>query len=174
MQRLNFTRFGYAPDDGNFNTDAWYRTNEIFDYKWSKGYKLNSPGHAPMTCPSHVWKQDWHQCRTEITGKGPNMWDPNHKLYTVWRLEEDRLAATFDHQCVDAEFPHFPYDHYVKFSAHPFCFICSGKLSRTTGAISCISLPVSLISSSMCGWFIRASWCLVISLVAYLGFFGLS
>lgn len=51
----------------------------------------------------------------------PNMWDMAHKIYTVYTLEEDRVAASFTHGCVDAEFPHFPYDHYKVFSASSAC-----------------------------------------------------
>lgn len=47
------------------------------------------------------------------TTKAPNMWDLSHKIYTVFKLPND----TFAHGCVDAEFPHFPYAHYVEFSA---------------------------------------------------------
>lgn len=45
----------------------------------------------------------------------PNMWDPAHPLYTVYTLPEH--AGDFGLGCVDAEFPHFPYEHYKVFSA---------------------------------------------------------
>ena len=44
----------------------------------------------------------------------PNMWDMGYKIYTVYKLDVDNSA--FAHTCVDAEFPHFPYNHYKVFS----------------------------------------------------------
>lgn len=57
----------------------------------------------------------------------PNMWDTDHKIYTVYKLPND----TFQHGCVDAEFPHFPYAHYVEFSASLICTMQQLKSSPT-------------------------------------------
>lgn len=112
MQRIDGTRFGYGSDTGHLTTPD---DRNGYDPP-QMGYAVNSPGHAVMTCPGMALPLDFHECRTQLTSVAPNMWDTNHKLYSVWQLQEDRVSDTFIHKCVDAEFPHFPYAHYVEFS----------------------------------------------------------
>lgn len=115
MQRLrDGTRFGYGSDSGL----SWeYTVSDSSQYR-DPGWTVTAPGNAAMTCPGTAFRSPGaYTCQPEIMSVAPNMWDKEHKLYTVWVLEEDRDANTFLHKCVDAEFPHFPYAHYVEFSA---------------------------------------------------------
>jgi hypothetical protein len=112
LQRIHATRFG-------FGSDATQPDQQYIDPRAPndpyKGYKVAAPGHAAMKCPGMAVTRNFHQCNQEVTGRAPNMWDLSHRIYTVWRLQEDR-NNTFQQNCVDAEFPHFPYAHYVAFS----------------------------------------------------------
>jgi hypothetical protein len=124
MQRTNATHFGFGRDGNPIGVSSAYAFN------------VAAPGHATMKCPGKAVVRDYHKCPPEVTGRAPNMWNETHKLYTVWRLQEDRKNNTFLHKCVDAEFPHFPYSHYVSFSAllaMP-CIPHLGKLRRHTEA----------------------------------------
>jgi hypothetical protein len=114
LQRIHATRFGFGSDASqpDHQYAHYYAPNDPY-----KGYKVAAPGHAAMKCPGMAVTRDLQTCNTEVTGRAPNMWDPKHRIYTVWRLKEDRMEQTFKHTCVDAEFPHFPYAHYVAFSA---------------------------------------------------------
>jgi hypothetical protein len=113
LQRMNATYFGYGSDEALPEHTYVPYLSYLYTYT---GFKVTAPGHAAMKCPGLAAFKVPHLCNHEVTGRGPNMWEPQHRIYTVWRLKEDRLNRTFEHTCVDAEFPHFPYAHYVEFS----------------------------------------------------------
>jgi len=95
--------------------------------KNEKNWKLsaNVDGGVLGTCAAIPKVDLQHEC--PATTAAPNMWDLEHKLYTVFVLDEDNAPPrrTFPLGCVDAEFPHFPVAHHAVFSAFPLGTLCA-------------------------------------------------
>eukprot|EP00892_Ulva_mutabilis_P004822 jgi/Ulvmu1/2711/UM014_0167.1 len=89
-------------------SDEWRSMQEALEN--DKNFKIVADGGLDAECHSIPVIDTAVSCPAATTA--PNMWDMDHKIYTVYKLPND----TFTHGCVDAEFPHFPYVHYVEFS----------------------------------------------------------
>ena len=89
----------------------------------NSSWEISADGGVLAECPAIPVVDTGTACPTARSA--PNMWDTSHKIYTVYKLPED--TGAFAHGCVDAEFPHFPYDHYQTFSA-----LCAATLCALT------------------------------------------
>lgn len=89
-------------------------------------WTLTADGGVLAVCPAVPVVDTNVTAVCDATALAPNMWDLTwdaglaqhvvvHPIYTVYTLPGDSFPLT----CVDAEFPHFPYSHYVEFSTLP-------------------------------------------------------
>lgn len=90
-----------------------YTSTRLQALENDRNFKIVADGGLDAECHSIPVVDTTLSCAAPTMA--PNMWDLDHKMYTVYKLPSD----TFMHGCVDAEFPHFPYAHYVEFSKRP-------------------------------------------------------